>query len=293
MEKQTLLEKLKTLNQWQLQQQLHFAKLQIDVENSDKNSPLANNKENVNYHNNKNKKNIPNQSSTFMQTMNRNALTSALQSLDNCDNISRGHSHEETGGDDTSLNNWHLSGLQTVKFMSTRQTDSNDVVISGGEEFSDFDDEVINYQDEDGVKPFSETEEENEEEEGPIVKRSQYEPLLQKHQMDSSNKSYDQPLQEHMEQMERSHVNRPPYLKQPSSQQHHQIDTLVSDVVSRNTGLRTSQPTLHHRDDVESHEYNQLSSSEGESDDDNECTIIHNDNNVRYVLIAILSYLIY
>ena len=32
MEKMTLLEKLKTLNQWQLQQQLHFAKLQSDVE---------------------------------------------------------------------------------------------------------------------------------------------------------------------------------------------------------------------------------------------------------------------
>ena len=40
MEKMTLLEKLKTLNQWQLQQQLHFAKLQSDVELTSKNHSL-------------------------------------------------------------------------------------------------------------------------------------------------------------------------------------------------------------------------------------------------------------
>jgi len=269
MEKQTLLQKLKTLNQWQLQQQLHFAKLQTDVENTDKNSPLSYNKENMNKKKN-NRTDIPDQT-TFMQTMSRNSLTSALQSLslaDNYANISREESREEKEDDEVSLDNWHLSGLQTVKFMSTESGTTANV----GDEFSDFDGEILDYHTEDGVKPFSETE--DEEEEDQRVNNSQNQPL-KKYQTDGPN------------------VNKPRYFDHPSQQRGHQVDTLISDVVSRNTSLHSSQHTHHRRGDVSNvmvnREYDRCSSSEEESEGDNECTIIHNDvefNNVRQLLIA-------
>lgn len=50
MEKMTLLEKLKTLNQWQLQQQLHFAKLQSDIELTSKNHTIPQPRQSKNNH---------------------------------------------------------------------------------------------------------------------------------------------------------------------------------------------------------------------------------------------------
>ena len=95
--------------------------------------------------------------------MNQNVLTNALQSMDlrNLDshesdaNVDEADDDDGGGGDGGALNNWYLSGLQTVKLRSPSECEN----LSEME--SDFDD-VLRYESEDGVKPFSETDDDEE-----------------------------------------------------------------------------------------------------------------------------------
>ena len=101
----------------------------------------------------------------FMETMSQNVLTNALQNLDMSELGSdakddKSIGEESDNGIGNGLNNWYLSGLQTVKLRSPSECENLSEMES---EISDFDDVMIQYESEDGVKPFSETETEDDE----------------------------------------------------------------------------------------------------------------------------------
>ena len=108
----------------------------------------------------------PRKQNNFMETMNQNVLTNALHGLYIG---AQGSDHNDDGdeniGDEkeSGLNNWYLSGLQTVKLRSPSDYENMSEMESDvdGSELSDFNDGVVQYEsEEDGVKPFSETEDE-------------------------------------------------------------------------------------------------------------------------------------
>lgn len=181
MEKLNLLEKLKTLKQWQLQQQLNFTKLKNDNEFMINNSSQSNsdNKENIQEDENKNiGKNC------FTATMSKSSLTSALQNIDwnkvqidddgtsNQDNKIQNRFLQS--GD---LTNWCMSGVQTVVLQNGQR---NDIVLretpdlessyeeqeacSASHSEDEFSELELNHNME-GIQPLTETEEEDEEEE--------------------------------------------------------------------------------------------------------------------------------
>lgn len=153
MEKMSLLEKLKTLNQWQLQQQLNLAKLQSEVNNQQTGlkSPDDNLTLLADPHADKeNSAAISNdftrrKTSPFAQTMSSNALRNVLKSVDlnritdqnvdddvdlqvdDNDSITASVSSEQdvTDQHSTAMNNWLSSGLQTVKFVPSVKTRVN------------------------------------------------------------------------------------------------------------------------------------------------------------------------
>ena len=108
----------------------------------------------------------PKNKNNFMETMNRNVLANALHGLDLRESQSDPHGDNIEGIADrkeTGWNNWYLSGLQTVKLRSPSDYE-NLTETESGDELSDFDDNGVRYDEseEDGVKPFSETEDEEE-----------------------------------------------------------------------------------------------------------------------------------
>eukprot|EP00111_Clytia_hemisphaerica_P017199 TCONS_00050903-protein len=302
MERMSLLEKLKTLNQWQLQQQLHFAKLQSDVEAVSIPQNLSN-KENLvigrqqqqqqpadSIHQQHFEK--PSQSN-FMQTMNQNALTNALKSvnsnslntqpihsnlmnenslnsvdyeenlIDEKDEIAQAQTTNKGGG----LDNWYLSGLQTVKFMSPSdcenltEVENDDDVISDHEEenschdnqedFSDLDDVVLQYESEDGVRPFSTD-----------VSEDEHETLLRRDE--NSNHDLQDPFQR--------------YLNVNSSKTQRLVPE-ASTVYTKNAhGGEQYNQGLPNRDNS-ALSRGGLYENEGDStsEEENECTVIHNE----------------
>lgn len=141
MERMSLLEKLKTLNQWQLQQQLNLAKLQADVNSVHcKQEPVDEERKQIlspsSHQDLLNKENLDTEKNAYKRssltgTMSNNMLTNALRNID-MNNTSykdnelvsseqrplkqqqKQHLQQEVN---SPLNHWHMSGLQTVKFL--------------------------------------------------------------------------------------------------------------------------------------------------------------------------------
>ena len=198
MEKLSLLEKLKTLQQWQLQQQLDFAKIKANSlyeSEHDQESEASlddEDKENANSNSESSKQ----ENSMFTQTMTNRALTEVLSNIqfgnknnalksqpqnesrssNDIDVVTTQNRFLESGG----LSNWHMSGLETAVYQDVVYDPSNGIketpltptnnmklpldlnryiLTSGSEdEFS----EVEMNDDMDGIHPISETEEEEE-----------------------------------------------------------------------------------------------------------------------------------
>ena len=241
--------------------------------------------------------------SNFMQTMSQNALTNALKSINSntlntesrTSNIlnedsSNSASYEENPIDENEedaqtqttdkgggLDNWYLSGLQTVKFMSPSdcenltEVENDDDVISdqeesschgNQEEFSDLDDVGLQYESEDGVRPFSTD-----------ISEDEHETLLRRSQ--NSDPYNEDPFQR--------------YLNMNSSQTQRQLPQVnlgppqTTSVKYHSEGDPYCQQRLPNRENSALlHKESHFSENEAESnsdDEENECTVIHNEEN--------------
>lgn len=184
MEKLSLLDKLKTLKQWQLQQQLDFEKLQeLNHVSAPDNSP-QNAAVNGYFAHDENKENVPdfpttNPPRSFMDTMTSNELKNLLHTVNfndvqnesknrlsakvlkeqNLDNL---QAHNRSNGQE--LDHWHMSGLRTVVFNKNRspQDRLRDLTLDSVKEGLNTESED-NFSEQDfqlevdGVKPMSET----------------------------------------------------------------------------------------------------------------------------------------
>ena len=185
MEKLSLLDKLKTLKQWQLQQQLDFAKLQELNHASTQNDSPQNAAVNAYLDHDENKENMPvnypttNPPKSFMDTMTSNELTNILHTVNYNDaqkenknrlsakvlkeqNLDSLQAHNRSNGQE--LDHWHMSGLRTVVFNKnvSPQDQLRDITLESFKEGLNTESEDNFSEQEfqlemDGVTPMSET----------------------------------------------------------------------------------------------------------------------------------------
>ena len=185
MEKLSLLDKLKTLKQWQLQQQLDFAKLQELNHTSAQNNSPKNAAVNAYNTHGENKENVPvtypalKPPKSFMDTMTSSELKNILHSVNFNDvqnesknklsakvlkeqNLDSLQAHNTSNGQ--GLDHWHMSGLRTVVFNKngSPQDRLRDLMEENAKEGLNTESED-NFSEQDfqleidGVKPMSET----------------------------------------------------------------------------------------------------------------------------------------